>query len=48
MIIIHYPKDGIRYMKGQCGNNSVSSTKDLTKVTCKKCIELLASSTRNL
>jgi hypothetical protein len=45
MIIVHYPKDGITYMKGQCGNHSVSSTKDLKDVTCKECLNLVASTT---
>ena len=38
---VHYPRDGITYMRGQCGANSVSSTTDLAQVTCGKCLELI-------
>lgn len=40
-VIVHYPKDGITYMKGECGSNSISSTKNKSDVTCQKCKEIL-------
>lgn len=40
-VVIHYPRDGLVYMKGHCGSNSISSTDDLPMVTCLKCKELL-------
>jgi hypothetical protein len=41
MIVIHYPKDGITYMKGQCGSHSVSSCKILVMITCPMCVKIV-------
>lgn len=40
-VVIHYPRDGVTYMIGHCGANSISSTTDLSIVTCDKCKESL-------
>ena len=40
-VIVHYPRDGLTYMIGQCGNQSLSSIKNISEVTCKKCREIL-------
>jgi hypothetical protein len=36
-IIVHYPRDGVIYMKGECGSFSLSSTKNIDEVTCEVC-----------
>lgn len=41
--VVHYPKDGVTYMKGQCGANSTRSTDVIKDVTCEKCKALLAA-----
>ena len=35
--VVHYPRDGVTYMRGQCGANSISSSTDLERVTCRAC-----------
>lgn len=40
-VIVHYPKDGLTYMKGQCGAHSVSSCKDINLITCQACLKLI-------
>lgn len=40
-ILVHYPRDGITYMKGQCGAHSVSSCKILNLITCPVCYKLI-------
>lgn len=40
-VMVHYPRDGLTYMKGECGANSISSTKTLMDVTCERCKEII-------
>lgn len=40
-VTVHYARDGITYMRGECGANSVSSAVELAQITCEKCRKLI-------
>ena len=41
-VITHYPRDGVTYMRGQCGAHSIRSSDRVESVTCEKCKKLIA------